>query len=147
MMRPKLPRDPAQRALAVVEQSTAEPDEEQGFAALAQVFWEETGVIAPGIEIPPPLKDQWGEAKRWELWRAWLVRHQTDGGKPPDHVAFGRKGGLKGGHSRAAKLSPEQRREIAKKAAAARWTKPGDLRLSAMPGQQPARHDPQGQPP
>lgn len=36
-------------------------------------------------------------------------------------VALGRLGGLKGGPARAAKLSPEQRREIAQKAARARW--------------------------
>ncbi len=34
---------------------------------------------------------------------------------------IGRKGGLKGGKARAAKLTKEQRSEIAKKAAAARW--------------------------
>ena len=34
----------------------------------------------------------------------------------------GRKGGIKGGLSRAAALSPEQRSAIAKRAAAARWT-------------------------
>ena len=44
-------------------------------------------------------------------------------GKDPNAVALGRKGGLKGGKARAAKLSPEQRSEIAKKAAAARWSK------------------------
>ena len=33
----------------------------------------------------------------------------------------GRRGGLKGGEARAATLTPEQRSEIAKKAAAARW--------------------------
>ena len=33
----------------------------------------------------------------------------------------GRVGGLKGGPARAAKLSPEQRSEIARKAAQARW--------------------------
>jgi hypothetical protein len=33
----------------------------------------------------------------------------------------GRKGGLKGGQARASKLTPEQRSEIAKKAAAKRW--------------------------
>jgi hypothetical protein len=33
------------------------------------------------------------------------------------------KGGLKGGHSRAAKLTDEQRAEIARTAAAARWKK------------------------
>ena len=41
--------------------------------------------------------------------------------RDPNAVALGRKGGLKGGKARAAKLSPEQRREIAKKAAESRW--------------------------
>lgn len=36
-------------------------------------------------------------------------------------AALGRRGGLKGGKARAAKLSPEERSEIARKAAAARW--------------------------
>jgi hypothetical protein len=36
-------------------------------------------------------------------------------------VELGRKGGLVGGKKRAEKLTPERRREIAKKAAAARW--------------------------
>lgn len=35
--------------------------------------------------------------------------------------SIGRKGGLKGGKSRADKLSQERRKEIAKKAASARW--------------------------
>jgi hypothetical protein len=34
-----------------------------------------------------------------------------------------RKGGVKGGAARAAKLTPEQREEIARAAAAARWKK------------------------
>lgn len=34
---------------------------------------------------------------------------------------FGRQGGLKGGRLRAERLSPTRRREIARKAAAARW--------------------------
>jgi hypothetical protein len=46
--------------------------------------------------------------------------------KPPESekVKASRKGGLKGGESRAASLTPKQRSEIAKKAAAARWRKP-----------------------
>ena len=44
-----------------------------------------------------------------------------DEGKDPAAVALGRKGGLKGGKARAAKLTPEQRSESARKAAAARW--------------------------
>lgn len=43
--------------------------------------------------------------------------------KDPNAVALGRKGGLKGGKARAAKLTPEQRSEIARKAAAIRWKK------------------------
>jgi hypothetical protein len=38
-------------------------------------------------------------------------------------AAAGRKGGLSGGKARAAKLSPEERRRIAQKAAEARWQK------------------------
>lgn len=45
-------------------------------------------------------------------------------GKNPHAVALGRLGGLKGGKARANKLTPEQRKEIARKAAEARWTKP-----------------------
>jgi hypothetical protein len=36
-------------------------------------------------------------------------------------VALGRLGGLKGGKARTEKLSPERRKEIAQKAAQARW--------------------------
>lgn len=43
------------------------------------------------------------------------------GDKNPHAVALGRLGGRKGGKARAAKLTPKQRHEIAKKAAAARW--------------------------
>jgi hypothetical protein len=34
---------------------------------------------------------------------------------------LGKKGGTKGGKARMASLTPEQRQELAKKAAAARW--------------------------
>jgi len=44
-------------------------------------------------------------------------------GKNPNAVALGRLGGLKGGKARAAKMTPEQRKEIAKKAAKKRWNK------------------------
>ena len=39
-------------------------------------------------------------------------------------AALGRLGGLKGGPARAKKLSPKKRRQIAKKAANARWREP-----------------------
>lgn len=43
--------------------------------------------------------------------------------KNPAAVALGRLGGLKGGKARASRLRPEQRKEIARKAAQARWQK------------------------
>ena len=48
---------------------------------------------------------------------------QSTGGKNPAAVALGRLGGLKGGNARAAKLSKKRMKEIARKAAAARWNK------------------------
>lgn len=44
-----------------------------------------------------------------------------DSDKNPHAVALGRLGGKKGGSARARKLSAERRREIARKAARARW--------------------------
>jgi hypothetical protein len=46
--------------------------------------------------------------------------------KNPAAVELGRLGGLKGGKARAEKLTPAKRKEIAKKAAAARWKSNGD---------------------
>ncbi|MBE9512773.1 MAG: histone H1 [Chloroflexi bacterium] len=48
---------------------------------------------------------------------------QANKEKKFDPVALGHLGGLKGGKARAEKLTPEQRSEIAKKAAKARWSK------------------------
>ena len=47
---------------------------------------------------------------------------KTEDGKDPAAVALGRKGGLKGGHARANKLSAAKKKAIAKKAALARWS-------------------------
>lgn len=44
-------------------------------------------------------------------------------GKNPAAVELGRLGGLKGGKARLEKLTPEQRKEIARKGAKARWSK------------------------
>lgn len=41
--------------------------------------------------------------------------------KNPAAVALGRKGGLVGGHARAASMTAEERAESARKAAEARW--------------------------
>jgi hypothetical protein len=59
---------------------------------------------------------------------AAIVGDATDENETPtepetQRARAGRAGGLKGGESRAKRLTPERRREIAKKAAAARWAK------------------------
>ncbi|HST32710.1 MAG TPA: hypothetical protein VLJ80_04215 [Solirubrobacteraceae bacterium] len=48
-----------------------------------------------------------------------------DEGKNPAAVELGRKGGLKGGKARAESMTAEQRHQAAKRAANARWRKPG----------------------
>jgi hypothetical protein len=47
---------------------------------------------------------------------------ETEDGKNPAAVALGRLGGKKGGKARAEKLTPEERSEIARKAAKKRWS-------------------------
>lgn len=41
--------------------------------------------------------------------------------KDPAAVSLGRRGGLKGGKARAEKMTAEERSEVARKAAGARW--------------------------
>ena len=48
-----------------------------------------------------------------------------DAGKNPHAVALGKLGGAKGGKARAEALSAKARRDIALKAAEARWKKRG----------------------
>lgn len=50
-------------------------------------------------------------------------KYDPDEGKDPAAVALGRKGGLKGGKARAAKMTSEERSEAARKAASVRWSR------------------------
>jgi hypothetical protein len=56
---------------------------------------------------------------------AQQAAHLEPPSKEPDQLspkaAAGRKGGLKGGKARAKKMTPEERKESARKAAEARW--------------------------
>ena len=64
---------------------------------------------------------------------AWQIVQEATGAAPteqpkrdtrnPAAVALSKLGASKGGHARAAALSPTKRRAIAKKAVAARWGK------------------------
>lgn len=51
------------------------------------------------------------------------VSSEAKASKNPAAVALGRLGGLKGGRARAASLSKFERKQIARKAAKARWAK------------------------
>jgi hypothetical protein len=86
-----------------MEKKPRKKKREHDFAVTAfQVVQEATGQVEPEPEQTEPE----------------LVE-----GKNPHAVALGRLGGLKGGKARASKLTPEQRKEIAKKGAQARWNK------------------------
>jgi len=61
---------------------------------------------------------------------AEIVRLSTEEEEAPKRspiseylASIGRKGGLKGGKARAEKLSAKKRKEIAQKAASARWSR------------------------
>ena len=51
------------------------------------------------------------------------VEDRVEDKRDPAAVELGRRGGLKGGKARAAKLSAKKRTAIARKAAATRWSK------------------------
>jgi hypothetical protein len=66
-----------------------------------------------------------------------------EGMSTPESLAaalLGRKGGLKGGPARAAKLTPERRSEIARIAAAKRWGKHVDIDIDEMLAQRVDYH-------
>ena len=75
---------------------------------------------------------RWKSTRRCSKCRGLLVRNpgdkpheeeEDDDGKNPHAVALGKLGGKKGGPARAKKLSAKRRKQIAKRAANARWAK------------------------
>ena len=69
-------------------------------------------------EIGPTCDSCGAPTERTAILRAGIVP------KNPSAVALGRLGGLKGGRARAESLTPQRRREIARRAAQARWKRP-----------------------
>jgi hypothetical protein len=59
----------------------------------------------------------------FSLLNAYICYTMSEKKKNPHAVALSRLGARKGGEARAAALSAERRREIAQKAARARWAK------------------------
>ena len=66
-----------------------------------------------------PIKKQTPES----VFDSEVVQKALKEGKDPLAVMLGQRGGLKGGKARAEKLSAKKRKEIAQKAAQARWSK------------------------
>ncbi len=65
----------------------------------------------------------YGPTERTSVLGIVVPEHLRPGQKNPYASSLGRLGGLKGGPARAQKLSAKQRKEIAAKAARARWGK------------------------
>jgi hypothetical protein len=58
-----------------------------------------------------------------ELSTGEAQESSPDAGKDPAAISLGRKGGLKGGKARAAKMTDKERQESARKAVQARWSR------------------------
>ena len=83
--------------------------------ACAVCEWEGANVEDPGQKVECP----WCHAPTRVVREEWLTPAAPE--KNPHAAALGRLGGLKGGRIRAQRLSPKRRRDIARKAAQARW--------------------------
>ena len=82
--------------------------------------------VSKGLYLCPMAKKDTNQLAKHIVDIATGEEDQTetqDSVKNPAAVALGRLGGLKGGKARANSLSPEKRKEIAKKAAEKRWAK------------------------
>ena len=82
--------------------------------------WVEQLTEPDGTDLIGPLCGRCqAPTERIEIISRRTVPHEPN----PHAAALGRLGGLKGGPARAAALSARRRREIAKAAARARWTR------------------------
>jgi len=85
--------------------------------ACAVCEWEGAAVEMPGESVECP----WCHAPTRIISEEALTPAADASAKNPHAAALGRLGGLKGGKARAERLSARRRREIARKAAEARW--------------------------
>jgi hypothetical protein len=83
--------------------------------ACALCEWEGAAVEGVGQASDCP----WCHAPTRIVQVEWLMPKADD--RNPHAAALGRLGGLKGGKARAERLSASRRREIARRAAEARW--------------------------
>ena len=83
----------------------------------------EAQLVERGIDEDPLCPWCYGPTERASIIGLVVPEHLRPGQKNPYAASLGRLGGLKGGPARAEKLTAKQRREIAQKAARARWGK------------------------
>ena len=81
----------------------------------------EAQLVERGLGEDPLCPWCYGPTERTSIVGLVIPESVRPGQKNPYASSLGRLGGLKGGPARAAKLSAKQRREIATKAAKARW--------------------------
>jgi hypothetical protein len=90
--------------------------------------WEGEQVELPGADPDCPWCHGPTEAVRMLQLPRGIIVSGVSQAKNPFAAALGRLGAKKGGVARARALSPKRRREIARKAARARWSKAGRKR-------------------
>ena len=81
------------------------------------------GIISPWLRAARSAPDPIALAKLIGDIATGQVEDRVEDKRDPAAVELGRRGGLKGGKARAVKLSAARKRQIAKKAATARWSK------------------------
>lgn len=108
-------KDENETAFAAVLAAT---EDTTGPEILAEII----GALREGIEEGATDEDL--ALRLWPRLARVIATVGTENAENPAAV-MGRKGGKKGGKARAANLTKAERSAIAKKAAAARWKKPG----------------------
>src|SRR5437763_2615474 len=83
----------------------------------------EAQLVEAGAEVDRLCPWCYGPTERMSVLGLVVPERLRPGQKSPYAASLGRLGGLKGGRARAASLTARQRREIAAKAARARWGK------------------------
>ena len=83
----------------------------------------EAQLFEVGLGSDPLCPWCYGRTERAAVLGLIVPQDLRPGEKNPYAASLGRLGGIKGGRARAASLTPKRRREIALKAAHARWGK------------------------
>lgn len=116
----KRPRDLNALAASIVADATDEAPDQYTY----RVEWSAEDSEWVGLCAELPSLSWLDPDKAKALAGIERLVQNVDAGKDPAAIALGRKGGLKGGAARAAKLSPKERSAIARKAAQDRWHRP-----------------------